>query len=250
MAFCPQCGKQLNEGEVCSCQADKKTVAVKAAANSIIGNAKDIVNQPEEGVGRFTAGISWLNIVIIAGIYGVVRILSNLWMMIKANIDRKERLEEYADKIDMDLEEYIDEFDLDVLVYEFGDIIKNVFLDVLLTAAGVAVTAVVFYFAVKLIKKLQITWKTAFAIAVIDLMIVVPLMLVNEILGLIPDFKLLDWIISAISSVSTWGSVILTYLGIKSVCGDTKSTVYTMILGCAVCSIATSLVNFLLVSLF
>ena len=158
-------------------------------------------------------------------------------------------LEEIADDLDMDLEDYIDDFNVDELRYEVGDIFKGVFMDILYVAAGIAITAAVFFFAIKLIKKVQISWKQAFAIATIEYLIIIPVFVVIRVLDFIPDFKLLSWIMSAIGSARGFIATILTYLSVKSVCEDTKSTVYTCVPAYAVISIVSSLIYFVLGSI-
>ncbi|MGN0165428.1 MAG: hypothetical protein ACI39R_04535 [Lachnospiraceae bacterium] len=254
MAFCTKCGKEIKDGEICSCEltgaGSKSSVDVKGLANGIVGTAADIVVNPKEGTKSFVEGISWLYMSILAGVYALIRVLFNIIDKIKANSEHKKLIEEWADDWDMDVEDYIDEFDVEEKIYSFGDFIKGAFMDILYVAAAIAITAVVIYFAVMLIKKVKITWRTAFAIAVIDLLVIIPLVLLNDILGLIPSFKLLSWIMAAISSVRAWGAMIITYLGIKSVCGDTKSTVYVSAPSYFVISFATSLVNFIIASIF
>lgn len=252
MAFCTKCGKEINDGEVCSCQTVKAASGVDVAdlATGIVGNAQEIIAEPESGVKKFVDGASWVTMSIMAGVYAIITVLFNIISKIKANIERKNYLEDWADDLDMDLDEYVDEYDVDVAVYEFGDFLKGAFIDILEVAAGIALMAVATYFAVMLIKKIKITWQQAFAIAVVELMVVVPLVLVNDILGLIPSFKLLSWIMSAISAVRNFGAIVLTYFGIKAVCGDSKSTVYAAVPAIAACSLASSLVFFILNSIF
>lgn len=271
MAFCPDCGKEIQDGEVCLCkqsaneaqataQAEQTTqtaqtvapnlnVDVKEIANGFFGLVKQIIADPKEGTKKFVKGISWLNIGIVAAIYAILDVLFGIWSKIEANIERRKNVKEFAEKMGISFKKYVDEFDVDTSVYGFGDILKGAIMDVLQVAAGIAISAVVFYFAVKLIKKAKITWKMAFAIAVIELLAIVPCTLVYEILGLIPSFKLLSWIMSAVLAVRSFGSTILTYLGLESVCEDTKSTVYVAVPAWAICSIASSLVAFLLNSL-
>ena len=218
--------------------------------NDFLTTVKTIVTDPKEGVKRFVDGANWIIMGIMAVIYAGITVLSNVVYKIQRNFKDKEYWEEIADDMDMDLADYIDEFDIDVYSYEFGDIVKGVFIDILEVIATIGITAVVFFFAVKLIKKIQITWKQAFAIATIELLIFIPLTIVYKVFDLIPDFKLLSWIMSMIISVRSWGSAIITYLGLKSVCEDTKSTIYVSVPAVAVISLANSFVFFLLTSLF
>lgn len=261
MAFCIKCGKEIAEGELCeSCQSvqnepagekAKTNVDVKGEATNIIGNVADIVGDPEGGVERFVSGITWAKVAVLSAIYALIDVLFGIWNKISANIDYKKSLKEQADDLDMDLDEYLDWIDLDLAkIYKTGNIVKGVFMDILYAAAAIAVTAVVFYFAIKLIKKTKATWQTVFAISIIDLLVIVPVMVVNQLLGLIPDFKLLTWIMGAISTISSVGAIVLTYLAAKKECGDTKSTVYVVMSSYVVSGFAISFVNFLIVSLF
>lgn len=253
MAFCTKCGKEVADGEVCSCQATNASpvnVNVAGEAGNIIGNAMDIVGDPEGGVARFLAGVSWAKVVVLTAIYAILDVIYGLWYKIKANIDYKNMLEDSADDLDMDLDEYMDWLDIDSASrYSAGDIIKGIFMDILGVAAAVAVTALVFWLAFKFIKKVQITWQKAFGIAVIELLVVIPLLLAYRILDFIPDFKLWAWILSAIWAVKSWGSVIITYLAVRSECEDTKSAIYVAVPSIATISLLTAFVNFILTSL-
>lgn len=253
MAFCTKCGKEVADGEVCSCQATKAApvnVDVAGEAGNIIGNAMDIVGDPEGGVARFLAGISWAKVVVLTAIYAILDVIYGLWYKIKANIDYKNMLEDSADDLDMDLDEYMDWLDIDSASrYGAGDIVKGIFMDILGVAAAVAVTALVFWLAFKFIKKTQITWQKAFGIAVIDFLIAIPLFVVYHVLDFVPDFKLWAWILSAISAVNIWGQKIITYLAVRSECEDTKSAVYVAVPSIAAISLLTSFVSFILTSL-
>ncbi len=217
--------------------------------NDIIGSVKAIIADPKEGAKKFVDSISWIAMAVMTAVYAVLDVIYGIWIKVKANIEHYENLEDAADDWDMDVEDYIDDFNLDESIYEVGDIIKGVLMDILYVAAGVAITAVVFFFAIKLIKKVQITWKQAFAISVIDYLIIIPVFVVIRVLDFIPDFKLLSWIMTAITSAKSFIATILTYLGVKSVCEDTKSTVYTCVPAYAVISIVSSLIYFILGSI-
>lgn len=253
MAFCQYCGKELSDGEICSCQgsaAQASNIDVKALANGVWGTTKEILADPEEGSKGFVRGISWLNIGIIAAVYAILEIIYGIWDKIEVNIETSNSYKKIAKEYGMKLKDYAKDWGIDLTPYGFGDIMKGVFMDLLHAAAGIAISAVVFFLAVKLIKKISITWREAFAIAVIELIVIVPLTLLNQVLGLIPTFKLLVWIMASITSVRIFASTILTYLGLKGKCGDTRSTLYVAIPAVAVGSIATALVTFLINSLF
>lgn len=242
MAFCTSCGRPLQDGEICNCQNNNGfnnngfnnsgynngfnnnvNFDVKSETRGIVDSAKLIIADPKNGVSRFIAGTSKASMMVLAALYAIIVVLSNVLYKVQSNI----------------------KYDL----YETGEIIKGIFTDTLSALSDIAITAVVFYFVIKILTKCNVTWKQAFAIAVVDLMIMIPLLFVTEVLDLIPDFKLLSWVISAIVSVRSWGSTILTYLGLKSVCGDTRSTIYVSVPAMAVISIISSLINFLIYSI-
>ncbi len=254
MAFCTKCGRQINDGEVCSCQSGSMNVDVSAVANGLIGSGKDIIADPEGGSGRFIAGITWAKVAILSAIYAIMTIIFNIFDKISRNIDTKKRLketfednEDLYDSLDIDFEDFLD--DSNYPVYEFGDFIKGIFQDLIYIAAGIAITAVIFFFAMKLIQKIEITWQAAFALSVIDLIAMIPLTLCYEVLGLLPDFTLLSWIMSAIISVRGLLTTVLVYFGIKNVCGNSTSAIYVAVPAFAASSIAISFVNFLINSL-
>lgn len=262
MAICPNCGKEVNEGAVCSCQQTAQAkpasnIDVQAMATGFVAMVKEIIANPVAGVKNFVNNVSWIVMAILVAINAIINVVDGVFEKIKHNInaikyfkDQEDHYEDMADMLDMDLDDYIDEYNLEPDTIGIFDFIKDAFFDVVYVAAGVAIVAVVFFFAVKLINKIQMTWKQAFAIATINLLIYLPLRLVTEFLGIIPSFTLLSWIISAISSVSSWGGTILRFLAVDSVCGDTKKTIYAGVPAVAVISLATSFVWFLLYSLF
>jgi len=254
MAFCTRCGRPLQEGEVCGCQNNNGfnnnvNFDVKSETKGIVESAKEIIADPQGGVRKFIAGANQTSMILLTAVYTLIVVLSNVFYKIGANLDNIKRLKDVADDWDMDYEDYIDDFDVEPLLYEAGDIIKGAFTNILTVVAGIVITAAVFYFAIMMIKKVKITWKQAFAIAVVDLMIMIPLLFITEVLDLIPDFKLLSWVINAIIYVRSWGSTILTYLGLKCVCGDSRSTIYVSVPAMAVISIVSSLVSFLITSI-
>ncbi len=317
MAFCSQCGKELKDGEICSCRktADKAVETASATAteatmtatateatvtateatmtataaeaaettitatatttatretgksatqanvqaakekatefaNGIVGYVKEIIAKPTDGVKKFVDTISWLNMIIIMGVYAVINIVFDVISMIKGNITYKNAIKDSADDLDMDLDDYLDMTNMDEIQYEAGDFIKGILTDVLNVVAFVAVSAVVVYFAIKLIKKTQTTWQKAVAIAVVGMLISAPCTLITKVLGLLPSMKLISWVSGAVGTVRQWGSVLLMYLGVRSVCGDTDSAIKVMIPSAAVYSIVLSVVSFLINSLF
>lgn len=234
-------------------------IDVKATATGFVGMVKEIIANPVEGVKNFVNNVSWIVMAILVAVNAIINVVRGIVDNIKHDInaleyynDRKDDLEDLADMADMDLDDYLDYYDIELEADTVGVLgyIKDVIFDIINVAAGIAIVAVVFFFAVKLINKIQMTWKQAFAIATINLLIYLPLRLVTEFLGIIPSFTLLSWIISAIVSVRSWGGTILTFLAVDSVCGDTKKTIYAGVPAMAVISLASSFVWFLLYSLF
>lgn len=264
MAFCPNCGKEVKDGEVCSCQAANQSAKAKAAVNidvnamatGFVGTVKEIIADPSAGAKKFVDGVNWIVIALLAVVYALINVVTNVIDKIARNIEmmknfkeNEDHYEDMADMLDMDLEDYIDKYDLEPNTYGIFDFIKGAISDVLYVAAGIAITALVIFFAVKLINKINMTWKQAFAIATIDLLIYLPIRVVTEVLGILPDFRLLSWIISALWAL-TWGGTILEFLGLKSVCGDTKKAVYAGVPAMAVISLVSSVVNMIIAMIF
>ncbi len=263
MAFCPNCGKEVKDGEVCSCQTANQSAKAKVASNidvnamatGFVATVKEIIANPSEGAKKFVDGVNWIIIAILTAVYALINMVTGVINKIVANFEankeRKEFYEEIADKLDMDLDDYVDEYDvdLDATIYEFPDIIKGAISSVLSVAAGIAITALVIFFAVKLINKINMTWKQAFAIATIDLLIYLPVRVVVEVLGILPDFRLLSWIISALWAL-TWGGTVLEFLGLRSVCGDTKKAVYAGVPAMVAISFIGSIVNLIIGMIF
>ncbi len=253
MAFCTKCGKEIADGQICSCQRTKSSANVDVAneATNLISDVIEVTSDPENGVSRFISGASWAKIAILTAIYAILDVIYGIFSKVKSNIDYKKQLEEFADNLDMDLDDYLDFIDLDsAKMYEISDIIKGIFSDIITVAAAVAVAALVFWLAFKFISKTEITWQKAFSIAVIDLLIAIPVFVVYHVLDFIPDFKLLGWILSSISAFGLWGEKIITYLAVRSESNDTKSAVYVAAPSVFAISFLTLFVNFLINSLF
>ncbi len=253
MAFCSKCGKAIADGQICSCQKTKSSANVDVAneATNLVTNVVELTSDPEGGVSRFLNSASWAKVVILTAIYAVLDVIYGIFTKIQANIRHKNDLEEYADNLDLDLDEYLDFIDMDsAKLYEVGDIIKGVFSDIISVAVGVAITALVFWLAFKFISKAEISWKKAFAIATIDLLIAIPVFVVYHVLDFIPDFKLLGWILSSISAFGIWGEKIITYLAVRDESDDTKSAIYVAAPSILAITFLTLFANFLINSLF
>lgn len=253
MAFCSKCGKEIADGQVCSCQKTKSSANIDVAneATNLVTNVIDVASDPEGGVSRFLNSASWAKIAILTAIYAVLDVIYGIFSKVKSNIRHKKDLEEYADNLDMDLDEYLDFLDIDSeKLYEIGDIVKGVFNDIISVAVAVAIAALVFWLAFKFISKAEISWKKAFAIATIDLLIAIPVFVVYHVLDFIPDFKLLSWILSSISAFGVWGEKIIAYLAIRSESDDTKSAIYVAAPSILATTFLTIFANFLINSLF
>lgn len=251
MAFCPKCGKQIADGATCDCQDKVITTAqAKEAATGALGSAVDIISDPVGGVKRFIDSVTWIRTIVLVAISYLISVIVDLKYYLKANHEHKKWLEDAADRLDMDIDEYCDEFDIDEVQYGFGKIFKAEIQDLLLAVASVAITAVVIFFVFKLFNQVVITWEKAFAMATITMLVTIPCSVVNFILGLIPSFKLLSWIMSSITACSVAIQAMLTYTAYKGEVVDTKKCIYTFVIAETVGTFAYLFVSFLINALF
>lgn len=290
MTFCPNCGKPLEDGQVCSCQqmapvapavapvapvapaapaADpsstqskiNETAAAASAAAAKVGaqaseaakesynSAFEIFNDPAAGVKKFIESASWARTIVLAAIQFVVAMIFRIIGYIKYNnnVDMKE-IKKAARALDMSVDKYCKKFGIDT-GYDFGDILKLEIKNLITLAAVFAVLAVLIWLFAKVFGKVVISWNKAFAIATVTTLVAIPCIAVNGILGLIPSFKLIDYIMSAVATFRSVAGYLLIFLALDSQVKDTKKTVYTMIVALVACDVADSLVRLILNSL-
>ena len=256
MGFCPKCGKQLKDGEVCNCQGAKKPLinqaAVEGQVGSIVDSVKNIVLAPAQGIKNFINTASWLQVGILACLEAIFTILFSVLSMIKADLRYRSELKKFAEKTyDMKLDKYLKEYKVDGHIYKFGDYIKDAFTELLTVAAMVALGAVVIYFAAKLLKKVQITWKQAFALSAVQALVVVPVAIVSGVLSLfLGSITFFSWIISTIRGFETVTVILMFYLGFESFDADSKTSVYASCASFAVLAFANRFVSFLFDKIF
>ena len=223
MAFCPNCGKEVKDGEVCSCQQGKKPVinqaAVNAQVDNISGNVKNIVLAPAQGIKSFVNTAEWLHIAILAVLQFLFIIVFRFFEMIKANAKYVSSLKKSAKKFDVDYKEYIDELDINPYIYSFGDFVKEFFERLIITAAVIAITAVLVYFFSKLIKKVQVSWQVSFATATVTSFVIIP-------------------------------STVMIYFAINSFDEDSRTSVYTTCATLVAVAFLRSFITFLVDNVF
>ena len=104
MGFCPKCGKELADGEVCSCQA-KKSSAINSAAvdnevSGMVATAKELVLNPAQGVKNFVKNAGWLQVGVLAAIETILVIVFRMISMVRTNIRHYHDVKKWADQAD------------------------------------------------------------------------------------------------------------------------------------------------------
>lgn len=254
MGFCPKCGKELADGEVCSCQA-KKSSAINSAAvdnevSGMVATAKELVLNPAQGVKNFVKNAGWLQVGVLAAIETILVIVFRMISMVRTNIRHYNDVKKWADQADMSVSKYLKWTGIDKYTYGFGDFFKQAFVSLLTTVAILALMAVIIYFAAKLIKKAQVTWTQSFAVAAVQAYVVVPCIIVNGLLGFLSGITFFSWIISTVNMFKNAAVGVMYYLAFKSFDDDSKTSVYATVLSFTAIQFVSLIVNFLFAKIF
>lgn len=245
MAFCPKCGKQLEDGQVCTCQVQPvqpqpvqvQPVQPKAAASTpkffkvMLNFFKGVFTKPADSVREYVAEAPILTPVILVGALSLISAIIEVIRMVIANAKALSSLGSLAS------------FYSYKPTYSVLNIVGGFFGEIIYMFAATALSAVLIMALVNALDKKaeKVTYTKAFAIASLVFIASVPFNFVGSLFGFIP-LTFFSYVKSWFVSVGTAISVVFVLTGIKSVTEDDNN----MPLVYATIALATTVLSTLL----
>ena len=262
MAFCTQCGKPLQDGEVCSCQSAAKpqvTPVAPVQAASVPAGAPAqavVINQPTQPnafvvffkelwaivIGILKTPVTTIDTYVqkadakisctIIGISALVAALIRWFQLLQTNSKLSSSIESI----------YGDLYDDAISKYSAGDIFKQMCLSALLIIAVAAAVALVIMVAVNTFGKAKATYFQGFAIVSLTAILAIPAAIIAYIFGLFGVVffsELGSWISVFASAVGA----IYVFLGVRVICRDENKLPYIAGFCAAGASIAAYLIG-------
>lgn len=243
MSFCPKCGRQLADGEVCTCQtagqpqpgmfqqgqpqqgvfqgqpgmmpnnytaAPKQPAQTPSFVQDIVDLAKGMFKTPADAVKKYVTDSSILAPLIIVAVVAVINMLGRLISMIGANIEAEQAIKN------------LNPWDPSTWVtpepaYTTLQMVLGVFGSILYTFAAAALFAAVVFALFNFVfqKDTKVTYAQALAAASIMVLLSAPFNFVGNIVCLTP-VRVLDMAGGWISSFGTALGHVFAFLGIKA----------------------------------
>ena len=272
MSFCKYCGRQLQDGEVCTCQqqaAPQQTMggaaqpqqgfnqqaqqtyqqapqqAVKPAgpnpATEYLGILKGLFTSPVETVSAFVAKANIIMIAILVGGQAVINMLTRLFDMLIAN--SKSKVSTGSKDLDSLLSAYTSY--TRTKPYEVGAIFKNMFLEILLVAVSAAIFALVVMLLAKAFNKANVTYIQGLAVYAITAVLGIPAELLSWVTGL-TSVGFIDRVSTCITVFSNVAGYAFVYMAIRALCKDEKKLPLIM----AISYVAVSFVKWIVGLMF
>jgi len=257
MSFCKYCGRQLQDGEVCTCQqaqqpagtaqpqqgfnqqaaqqtfqqaqqgfnqqqASQQMDAVKkAGANAALDYVnvlKGLFTSPVETVSAFVAKANVIMIAILIGGQAIINMLTRLFDMLIAN--SKAKVTTGSKELDSLLSSYYSSY-TNTKPYPAGSIFKNMLLEILLVAVAAAVIALVVMLLAKAFNKANVTYMQGLAVYAITAVLGIPAELLSWVTGL-TSVGFIDRISSCVTVFSNVAGYAFLYIAIRALCKDEK----------------------------
>lgn len=257
MSFCKYCGRQLQDGEVCTCQqaqqpagtaqpqqgfnqqaaqqtfqqaqqgfnqqqASQQMEAVKkAGANAALDYVnvlKGLFTSPVETVSAFVAKANVIMIAILIGGQAIINMLTRLFDMLIAN--SKAKVTTGSKELDSLLSSYYSSY-TNTKPYPAGSIFKNMLLEILLVAVAAAVIALVVMLLAKAFNKANVTYMQGLAVYAITAVLGIPAELLSWVTGL-TSVGFIDRISSCVTVFSNVAGYAFVYIAIRALCKDEK----------------------------
>ena len=252
MSFCKYCGKQLQDGEVCTCQQAQQSAGAaqpqqgfnqqagqqtyqqaqqgfnqqqasqqmdavkKAGANAALDYVnvlKGVFTSPVETVSAFVAMIA-----ILIGGQAIINMLTRLFDMLIAN--SKAKVTTGSKELDSLLSSYYSSY-TNTKPYPAGSIFKNMLLEILLVAVAAAVIALVVMLLAKAFNKANVTYMQGLAVYAITAVLGIPAELLSWVTGL-TSVGFIDRISSCVTVFSNVAGYAFVYIAIRALCKDEK----------------------------
>lgn len=257
MSFCKYCGKQLQDGEVCTCQQAQQSAGAaqpqqgfnqqagqqtyqqaqqgfnqqqasqqmdavkKAGANAALDYVnvlKGVFTSPVETVSAFVAKANVIMIAILIGGQAIINMLTRLFDMLIAN--SKAKVTTGSKELDSLLSSYYGSY-TNTKPYPAGSIFKNMLLEILLVAVAAAVIALVVMLLAKAFNKANVTYMQGLAVYAITAVLGIPAELLSWVTGL-TSVGFIDRISSCVTVFSNVAGYAFVYIAIRALCKDEK----------------------------
>ena len=259
MSFCKYCGKQLQDGEVCTCQQQPQQAPVQQAApQQTMGGAA----QPQQGFnqqaaqqtfnqqqayqqaakpagpnpateylgilkGLFTSPVETVsafvakaNIIMIAILVGGQAIINMLTRLFDMLIaNGRSKVSTGSKDLDSLLSVYTSY--TRTKPYEVGAIFKNMFLEILLVAVSAAIFALVVMLLAKAFNKANVTYIQGIAVYAITSVLGIPAELLSWVTGL-TSVGFIDRVSTCITVFSNVAGYAFVYMALRALCKDEK----------------------------
>lgn len=257
MSFCKYCGRQLQDGEVCTCQQAQQSAGAaqpqqaaqqtfqqgagqqtqqgfnqqqasqqmdavkKAGANAALDYLnvlKGLFTSPVETVSAFVAKANVIMIAILIGGQAIINMLTRLFDMLIAN--SKAKVTTGSKELDSLLSSYYSSY-TNTKPYPAGSIFKNMLLEILLVAVAAAVIALAVMLLAKAFNKANVTYMQGLAVYAITAVLGIPAELLSWVTGL-TSVGFIDRISSCVTVFSNVAGYAFVYIAIRALCKDEK----------------------------
>ena len=269
MSFCKYCGRQLQDGEVCTCQqqtyqqtqqgfnqqaaqqtfnqqqtyqqtqqgfnqqqASQQMDAVKkAGANAALDYVNVLKGLFTSPVETVSAFVAKANVIMIAILIGGQAIINMLTRLFDMLIaNSKAKVTTGSKELDSLLSSYYSSY-TNTKPYPAGSIFKNMLLEILLVAVAAAVIALVVMLLAKAFNKANVTYMQGLAVYAITAVLGIPAELLSWVTGL-TSVGFIDRISSCVTVFSNVAGYAFVYIAIRALCKDEKKIPLIMAISC------------------
>lgn len=262
MAFCTKCGKQLQDGEVCSCQTQAapqpkvtpvqtpvtpvQTPVAPAQPSAVSGFFKvlwtlilNLFKEPATTINSFVAKAELKFALVFIGINAVVASLVRWFGILQTNSGK-----DYSDYSNYSLSDLLGGLSSYTNTSSPGYIAKQMLFSMLYVIVSAVVVAVIIMLFASVLGKVKMSFAQSICIASLPALFIAPARLIDFIFGLfkVGFFTELGNDVAVFASAA--GSV-LVFLGIKALCKNENKIPYIAGLASAISALSVYIVGLL-----
>lgn len=225
MSFCPKCGRQLSDGEVCNCQAqntqqvqpDAQTQSTQQAPKQTLPMVKELTDllsgifkKPADAVKKYVSNASMEAPAILILVLAFISALGELLKMLYINFTTKSSLKSLADLANLisgKTKALFCRTDCCRIFHTFC----GSYCDCCTNSCN--------YYAHKsmhLKKDKKVTYKQTLAIASLSILVTIPFTFAGTIIAMIPA-SFFGYLKSWMISFANGAGLVLTFIGIKEI---------------------------------
>ena len=219
MSFCPKCGRQLSDGEVCNCQAqntqqvqpDAQTQSTQQAPKQTLPMVKELTDllsgifkKPADAVKKYVSNASMEAPAILILVLAFISALGELLRMLYINFTTKSSLKSLADLANL--------ISGKTKAYSAGQIAAGFFTHFVEVIAIAALTAAIIMLIINAFEKdKKVTYKQTLSI-----LVTIPFTFAGTIIAMIPA-SFFGYLKSWMISFANGAGLVLTFIGIKEI---------------------------------